>query len=289
MRLHSPSPTLESSRKRLKIDTPDNEAREEPQTTASAGSRNVETETEDNCVICLQVIADRTVLPECAHDRFCFECIEMWCSQSRKCPLCTASIGAYLIHNIRSQYDFQKYYLAPLRTSPPPPTPLIPSGSSNTRRARPAPQVEWGRSRRIEQDELDRAIEKRRWVYRHHLYAKHFGSNTRTRFKPCPTPALFAASPDLISRATMFIRRELQVWVNLDVEFLTSFILALMKSLDIRSEPAVKLLSEFLDVDTPYSETGSKANAEHFAHELYTYLRSPYRDLTMYDNVIQVG
>ena len=39
-----------------------------------------------------------------------------------------------------------------------------------------------------------------------------------------------------------------------------------MKSLDIRSEPAVKLLSEFLDMDQPYIEGDPRPNAEHFAH-----------------------
>lgn len=34
-----------------------------------------------------------------------------------------------------------------------------------------------------------------------------------------------------------------------------------MKSLDIRSEGAVKLLAEFLDLDT-----GNRSNAQHFAH-----------------------
>lgn len=46
-----------------------------------------------------------------------------------------------------------------------------------------------------------------------------------------------------------------------------------MKSLDLRSEPAIKLLAEFLDMDTPYL-VGSPDepscprfhNAEHFAH-----------------------
>ncbi|KAG8913384.1 hypothetical protein FRC00_002516 [Tulasnella sp. 408] len=69
-------------------------------------------------------------------------------------------------------------------------------------------------------------------------------------------------------------------------QFLTSFILALMKSIDIRSESAVKLLGEFLDMDS--TESGRRPNAEHFAHELYTYLRSPYRDLAVYDSVIQI-
>jgi hypothetical protein len=39
-----------------------------------------------------------------------------------------------------------------------------------------------------------------------------------------------------------------------------------MKSIDIRSESAVKLLAEFLDMDAPYMEGGRHVNAEHFAH-----------------------
>ncbi|KII84917.1 hypothetical protein PLICRDRAFT_45759 [Plicaturopsis crispa FD-325 SS-3] len=63
-----------------------------------------------------------------------------------------------------------------------------------------------------------------------------------------------------------------------------------MKSIDIRSQSAVKLIAEFLDMDAdvPYEEGGRHVNAEHFAHEVYCYLRSPYRDLTVYDSVVQV-
>ncbi len=72
-----------------------------------------------------------------------------------------------------------------------------------------------------------------------------------------------------------------------------------MKSIDIRSESAVKLLAEFLDIDT-----GGRAMAEHFAHgehilsllgilllkraEVYSYVRSPFKDLFVYDSVVQV-
>lgn len=45
-----------------------------------------------------------------------------------------------------------------------------------------------------------------------------------------------------------------------------------MKSLDIRSESAVKLLSEFLDMDQPYVEGQSHPNAEHFAHGMFFFL-----------------
>lgn len=143
---------------------------------------------------------------------------------------------------------------------------------------------------------------------------------------------------------TIFLRRELLVWPNADVEvcvprvlychspfvvclplpncttfepsqFLVTFVISLMKSIDIRSESAVKLLAEFLDMETQYIAGERHVNAEHFAHgpsefwataalfafwshpspnfcflsiEIYCYLRSPYKDLGVYDSVVQV-
>lgn len=84
----------------------------------------------------------------------------------------------------------------------------------------------------------------------------------------------------------MFLRRELRVWSLVDVEFLTTYILSLLKAIDIRSEPFIQLLSEFLD---GHPTTGYPHPAEHFAHELYSFLRSPYKDLRRWDAFIQVG
>ena len=39
-----------------------------------------------------------------------------------------------------------------------------------------------------------------------------------------------------------------------------------MKSIDIRSDSAIKLLAEFLDMDPSPAEGRRHANAEHFAH-----------------------
>ncbi|CAE6461106.1 unnamed protein product [Rhizoctonia solani] len=237
-----------------------------------------EAELEDNCIICLQAVEDRTVLIHCAHDRMCFECIKKWTEQSRRCPLCNTSIGSHLIHRIRSEYDYQKFFLEPLRTSPPPVNIVAEARAGYRARTR--------RPSEIEQDNLDRAVEKRRWVYRHGLFAKHIASNPHTRFRPNPTPAQIASSSELQSRCQMFVRRELRVWPNLDIEFLTSFILSLAKSIDIRTESAIKLISEFLDINGRPSPSGG-TTAEHFVHELYSYLRSPFRDLPAYDQVVQ--
>ncbi len=78
------------------------------------------------------------------------------------------------MHHIRGKYDYQKYYLIPLRTSPAPQNPAAVRADAR-RRAERRRNIEWGRRRRREveeADELERAIEKRRWVYRHKLYAK---------------------------------------------------------------------------------------------------------------------
>jgi len=88
------------------------------------------------------------------------------------------------------------------------------------------------------------------------------------------------------------MRRELRVWSSVDVEFLTTYVLSLLKAIDIRSEPAVRLLREFLD---PSGEHGPRNGlefpngTEHFAHELYSFLRSPYKELWRWDEVSQVG
>ncbi|TFK22516.1 hypothetical protein FA15DRAFT_671405 [Coprinopsis marcescibilis] len=245
-------------------------------------------ELEDNCSICLHQLDDRTVIPQCSHE-FCFECLLVWTGQSRRCPLCNQPIGHYIIHSIRSKYDYRKHHLPPL---PLPNTQhdsiIVVDARRNAARRRR--ERERGRRQRVDMSELDRfeqSLSKRRWIYRHGMYAKHVASNSYTKFRPYPTPAQFAASPDLISRTTTFIRRELQVWEALDVEFLTNLIISLMKAIDIRSESAVKLLSEFLDLDAPYVPGGSHVNAEHFAHEVYCYVRSPYKDLFMYDTIVQ--
>lgn len=56
-----------------------------------------------------------------------------------------------------------------------------------------------------------------------------------------------------MSRATAFMRRELQVWVNLDVQFLTTFFVSLLRSMDLRSEPAVRAIAEFLDLGSCFN------------------------------------
>lgn len=90
--------------------------------------------------------------------------------QSRKCPLCAQTIGEYLIHRIRSRYDYQKHFLQPL--SKPGLLPLRATLQQEPQVRRRRRRRDWGRRDEEEADKLDRSIEKRRWVYEHGLYAK---------------------------------------------------------------------------------------------------------------------
>lgn len=207
--------------------------------------------------------------------------------QSRRCPLCSQQIREYLIHHIRSKFDYQKHFLPPLLRHSPDSSSLPLTRLHNTAPSRGGRVRErtWGRRARVHAEEreaadgLDRAIARRKWVYEHRLFAKvsppiffdgrlnsttwilqHVASNPYTLYRPSPTPTHFASTPDLISRITVFLRRELRVW-DVDVEWLTTYTISLMKSIDIRSEAAVGLLGEFLDMDGQ-----GRGIAEHFAH-----------------------
>ncbi|KAG1787327.1 uncharacterized protein HD556DRAFT_1246910, partial [Suillus plorans] len=195
-------------------------------------------------------------------------------------------ISEYVIHRICLQFDNQQHYLPPPRSSSPQ---SLPTGECWVRVHR---NRYWGPRDRHDQDadELERAIARRRWVYQRHLYAKvcHGASCIYTCVSSRPAPAKFATSPDMTCQPTIFLRPELRVWQNLDVEFLTTSIISLMNSIDIRAESAVKLLSEFLDLDTFYIEGRRHPNAEllHMVSKIYCYMRSG-RDLSIYDNLVQ--
>ncbi|WWC98942.1 hypothetical protein V866_005836 [Kwoniella sp. B9012] len=242
----------------------------------------------ERCVICLMELKDRTIVGMCGHE-FCFECIGVWANQSRRCPLCSADMAPFLLHDLDASTP-TKFYLPPL-PSRKFPSAFLPGPS----RAR-LPEII--RRERIDErdiepeepDELDIQVERRREIYRYGLYVKHIGSNPHTKYRPTPTPRQFSEDPSLIQRATAFLRRELRVWQNfIDVEFLTTYIISLLKTIDIRSDPAIRLLADYLDSPSTTNENRPSHTtvAEHFSHELYSFLRSPFKELRKWDEAIQ--
>jgi hypothetical protein len=159
------------------------------------------------------------------------------------------------------------------RPSAPPIYPAASDIDLRTRRQlenRPThPRLRWGarNTRRVQLDEVDEnelALQRRKWIYKHKLYAKvpkiplftllrtvavcfaqHVASNAYTRYQSF-TPQQFANSADRKSRVVKFARREvrsvpvnfrspavechaqLQVFPNVDVEWLVTYLLQIM-------------------------------------------------------------
>lgn len=84
------------------------------------------------------------------------------------------------------------------------------------------------------------------------------------------------------SRAKKWIRRELRVFDFLiNVEFLLEYIMAMLRTVDIKDstgKPA-HLLQEFL----------GRQHASLFLHELNQWLRSPYKEMSAWDDIVQYG
>ena len=208
-----------------------------------------------------------------------------------QCPLCSAAIGPYLIHAVRSKYDYKKHFISPPLSSPT--VSRHRAQAISHRSPRPPP-----RRREADHDAEERAatissLKRRREIYKHGLYVKHIASNKITQFGPPPTPAKIASSPDLQSRAAAFVRRDLRAlgWEDssfsdnhrrrrnsgqsvvspemqrrmVDLEFMTSYVITLIKMIDLRRERGIKLLAEHLDPGVRDGE-GRMKNAEHLAH-----------------------
>ncbi|GAA5983122.1 hypothetical protein JCM11641_004920 [Rhodosporidiobolus odoratus] len=248
---------------------------------------------EEHCAICLSPIQNKTVVFPCHHGQFCWNCIRAWTDQSRKCPLCLGPIE-HLIHNIRSAKDYQTHYLLPLSslTSTSPSDYLPPRGTRRPQIQQPLPRhALYGRNRHSsaarlnEADETtwrereeERALERRRYIYREGLFAKHVASNRYTGFKTF-TPQTFANNPELKSRVIKFVRRELQIFPTVDISFLTTYLISIASQLDLRSAAAIRLISDFL----------SEQDAQHLVHEITTFARSPFTSLEGYDRFVQYG
>ena len=138
----------------------------------------------------------------------------------------------------------------------------------------------------------DTALQRRQDVYRFRLYSLHVGSNRLSRFREL-TPQLFVRDQELVSRAKIWIRRELQVFqfLNSDIgendvasrannaEFLLEYIIAILKTVDVKGSQAQAedMLQEFL----------GRENTRLFLHELKAWLRSPYTTLGNWDRHVQ--
>ena len=107
------------------------------------------------------------------------------------------------------------------------------------------------------------------------MYSLHVGSNRFSRYRTL-TPGLF-----LKDEALDFLRTDTSTAGRraLNNEFLAEYILAILRSVDIRGSTgqAEDLLQEFL----------GRVNARLFLHELESWLRSPFETVEEWDNAVQ--
>ncbi|KAL2023679.1 hypothetical protein VTK56DRAFT_1393 [Thermocarpiscus australiensis] len=276
----------------------------------------------DCCVICLDAISDPCTALPCGHTHFDFLCFVSWLEQRAACPLCKASVYKVRYEDAKRGETFYRVPNAPRpRESQAYTGPahsrygLDHTSDSGRRRSRryPSARADIPRPPPSESE----AIQRRRRIYRHQLYSLHVGSNPLSRYRPPPTPAQFSSTPHLVSRARLWLRRELSVFsflssdpspspspgssptttgysntnanpapdscrrlrLNNNAEFLLEYIIAILKTVDIQGSAgqAEAMLSDFLGRD----------HARLFLHELRNWLRSPCQTLAAWDREVQ--
>lgn len=255
----------------------------------------------EHCVICLSAVSERAVATPCRHSSFDFLCLVSWLQERSACPLCNAEVETVENNRGSKGDELQTYQVAQAPPRQPqsesfsssniPATPHLLSRPRRYRNRRPR-HVE----SRLPVQNSEAALLRRRQVYRKQLYSHHVGSNRLSRFREL-SPEQFCRDEELVRRARMWIRRELQVFDVFNThdkreehdggekrrannaEFLLEYIIGIMKTVNLKGSGghAEELLKDFLGMD----------DAKLFLHELRAWLRSPYVALEDWDRHVQ--
>ena len=237
----------------------------------------------------------------CRHSSFDFVCLVSWLQERSACPLCKAEVQTVEYTRGYKGNDFHTYTVAQAPPREPQSESLTTSNALRTQHFHSRPrQYQNRRPPRVESrlrvPSSDSALLRRRQIYRQQLYSLHVGSNRLSRYREL-TPQLFCHDEDLVRRARMWIRRELQVFDVFNThakteerdgggkrrannaEFLLEYIIGIMKTVNLKGSGghAEELLKDFLGMD----------DAKLFLHELRAWLRSPYVALEDWDRNVQ--
>ncbi|EHK43890.1 uncharacterized protein TrAtP1_008329 [Trichoderma atroviride] len=250
------------------------------------------------CVICLDTVSDACELLPCGHDSFDYLCILNWLYDKPLCPLCKGVVAKVQ----RGPPEHRETTIIEPKPQP------SPTRTYSHQSSFPRPRARATRTPRFttQNDAAERVQTLRRDVYLQKRFSKHVGSNRLSLYREL-TPRLFCRDEHLVSRARMWIRRELQVFSFLtaeeptaatattsaasrpdesqarrranNAEFLLEYIIAILKSVDIMGSAgqAEDMLSDFLGRD----------NTRVFLHELRSWLRSPFAKLEDWDRAVQ--
>ncbi|ROT35797.1 hypothetical protein SODALDRAFT_328184 [Sodiomyces alkalinus F11] len=282
---------------------------------------------DDCCVICLSDLSEPCEAQPCGHGHFDYLCLITWLEQQAACPLCKTQIQQ-VRYEFSDDRKIWKTYTVPQKSRESQRAPhRRPADAERGAAANTSPgdpryyRFEAHNLRRHQRPDRPRSrpytslntggrhnrddpLTRRRFVYRNQLYSLHVGSNRMSRYREL-APQMFNTDPELVSRARMFLRRELQVFEFLrsgddddaaepssrnandpvrrrranNVEFLLEYIVAILKTVDMVGSAGVaeELIREFI----------GREHARLLLHELRAWLRSPYISLENWDRAVQ--
>lgn len=301
------------------VDMSDEDHHHEQAATAAIGAASAVTCPDDGpdcCVICLEAVTAPCEVVPCGHVLFDLPCALGWLGLHPSCPLCKTPV-VRLLHGASGELGrpYTEFHhpaagaprrqswqatgaaammLPPTPASTPPPPPRLQRLAAAAAREDDSPAVRF-----------------RRDVYRHNRFSMHVGSNPVSRYREL-TAAMVQHDEQLVSRARMFIRRELRVFTFLtanrarplsplvaphsgytttatappqlrrrtpSTEFLLEFIVSMLKSVEMMGNlgAAQDALADYL----------GREFARLFLHELRSWLRSPYATLEEWDRAVQ--
>ncbi|TQW04003.1 RING finger domain protein [Cordyceps javanica] len=172
------------------------------------------------CVICLQDLREPCEIVPCGHCLFDLACAQIWLRQNPTCPLCKVRAVRVLYGDGRGRGGGGSPPGPRLVWELPPPGdaflalwPRLYAPSHDPERA--LPRRRRRRRRRADDEEEEAAaaaaLRVRRQVYAQARFSMHVGSNPVSGYREL-TPDLFRHDEELVSRARLFMRRELQVF-----------------------------------------------------------------------------
>lgn len=95
----------------------------EPTASASPGERGGASSPTPECSICLGHLINTSFTDSCLH-QFCFTCLLQWSKIKTECPLCKQTFKS-IIHNVRSEEDYDQYHVPREMVHPPQVSPLV--------------------------------------------------------------------------------------------------------------------------------------------------------------------